>query len=53
VTLVLEAEQYEELEKVARARGLSVSALLRSIIERELQSLRQPEQAAIPEDPLG
>ena len=53
VPIVFEAELYRKLEAAARARGLSVSAFIRMLVERELRSMQQPEQVQIPSDPLS
>jgi len=53
VPIVFEAELYRKLEAAAKARGLSVSAFIRMIVERELRSMQQPEQVQIPSDPLS
>jgi len=53
VPIVFEAELYRKLEAAARARGLSVSAFIRLLVERELRSMQQPEQVQIPADPLS
>ena len=53
VPIVFEAELYRKLEAAAKARGLSVSAFIRMLVERELRSMQQPEQIQIPSDPLS
>jgi hypothetical protein len=53
VPIVFETELYRKLEAAARARGLSVSAFIRMLVERELRSMQQPEQVQIPADPLS
>ena len=58
VPLVFEAELYERLRDLARSRGLSVSAYVRMLVERELGLARQQAQAegelvsAAEDDPL-
>jgi hypothetical protein len=53
VPIVFEAELYRKLEAAARARGLSVSAFIRLLVERELRSMQQPERVQVPADPLS
>jgi hypothetical protein len=53
VPIVFETELYRKLEAAARARGLSVSAFIRLLVERELRSMQQPEQVQVPPDPLS
>jgi hypothetical protein len=53
VPIVFETELYRKLEAAARARGLSVSAFIRLLVERELRSMQQPEQVQVPADPLS
>jgi hypothetical protein len=53
VPIVFEAELYRKLEAAAKARGLSVSAFVRMLVERELRSMQQPERVQVPADPLS
>jgi hypothetical protein len=53
VPIVFEAELYRKLESAAKARGLSVSAFIRLLVEQELRSMQQPEQVQVPADPLS
>jgi hypothetical protein len=53
VPIVFEAELYRKLEAAAKARGLSVSAFIRMLVERELRSMQQPERVQVPADPLS
>ena len=48
VELLLDPEQYARLERIARARGESVGALIRQAVAREyLQPLQEQKRAAL------
>jgi hypothetical protein len=53
VPIVFEAELYEKLAAAARSRGLSVSALIRMLVARELGALQRSEAAALEAQPAA